>query len=95
MEERLIRFQLFGQEFSFYSAAPENEVEQVISLLQQEFAGESAAERGSVVSTKRIVFGCLQIAATLVQERGKSQSEKLELEHIISALVEKVASHLN
>ena len=33
MQDRLVRFHLFGQEYTFYSDAPEEEVESAIALL--------------------------------------------------------------
>ena len=48
MEERLVSFTLFGQKFSFYSDAPEDEVQGAIAMLRDELEGTDLAARSTV-----------------------------------------------
>ena len=95
MQERRIDFKLFGQEFSFYSDATDEEIAQVIALLQEEFAGQERAGAKSLPSTTLLVFGCLRMAARLVQERTKCRTLQLEQQHAIGVMIDKVVSHLD
>ena len=61
MQERRIDFQLFGQEFSFYSDAPDEEIQQVIALLKEEFTSQGKADTKTLPSTRLLVFGCLRL----------------------------------
>lgn len=65
--ERRVDFNLFGQEFSFYTDAPEDEVEQVIGMVRRELDEEGQGVRTSLPSSKMLVLVCLRIAARYVQ----------------------------
>lgn len=95
MQERRIDFQLFGQEFSFYSDAPDEEIQQVIALLKEEFTSQGKADTKTLPSTRLLVFGCLRMAARLVQERAKSEALFTEQERSIGLMIDKVVSHLD
>ena len=95
MEERRIGFELFGQEFSFYSDAPEEEIEQVIALLKEEFAGQERSGTKTLPSTTLLLFGCLRMAARLVQEQTKAKTLLVEQPRTIGAMIDKVVSHLD
>lgn len=94
MQERLVRFHLFGQEFTFYSNASEEEVESVIALLRQELEGSDKISRSSVPSSKMLVLGCLRMAAKYVQLLREHKEFCHCQEAGISRLVEKVSSGL-
>ena len=92
MQDRLVRFTLFGQEFTFYSDASEEEVGAVIALLQQELEAENPSRRSSVPSSKMLVLGCLRIAAKYVQaQRAQSRDAEIQRQRI-ARLIDKIAS---
>jgi len=95
MQDRLVRFNLFGQEFTFYSNAPEEEVESVIALLRQELESNEKVSRSSVPSSKMLVLGCLQMAAKYVQLHREYKEYREEQEGIIGHLIEKVSLGLD
>lgn len=95
MEERRIAFHLLGQEFSFYSDAPDEEIEQVLALLREEFTDLENAGHGTVPSTGRLLFGCLRMAARLVRERNRQQGLCAQERHSIEAMIGKLLSHLD
>lgn len=95
MQERPIAFQLFGQEFSFFSDAPDEEIDQVIALLQETFADQGGASHSTVPSTTLLVFGCLRMAAKLVQERQRHQRLSMAQERSIGTMIDRVVSHLD
>ncbi|MCW5204969.1 cell division protein ZapA, partial [Desulfobulbus sp. N2] len=64
MEERLIKFTLYGQEFSFYSDVPDDEVREAVSVLRQELGEpEETGPTTTVPSSALLVLACLRIAA--------------------------------
>ena len=92
MQDRLVRFTLFGQEFTFYSDASEDEVGAVIALLKQELEEGGAASRSSVPSSKMLVLGCLRIAAKYVQcQRAQHRDDEVQRQRI-AHLIEKIVS---
>lgn len=92
MQDRLVRFTLFGQEFTFYSDASEEEVGAVIALLQQELEVEGPSRRSSVPSSKMLVLGCLRIAAKYVQAQRAQSRDDEEQRQRITRLIDKIAS---
>lgn len=92
MQDRLVRFMLFGQEFTFYSDATEAEVNAVVALLQQELEGDSLQRRSAVPSSKMLVLGCLRIAARYVQaQRERDRNDEVQRQRI-TRLIDKIAS---
>jgi len=95
MQDRLVRFNLFGQEFTFYSDAPEEEVESAIALLRQELESGEKLSRSSVPSSKMLVLGCLRMAAKYVHLNRDFSEFRQAQECAIDRLVEKVSSGLD
>jgi cell division protein ZapA len=95
MQDRLVRFHLFGQEFTFYSAAPEDEVDSAIALLRQELEADDKMSRSSVPSSKMLVLGCLRIAAKYVQLNQEYVEFRRMQERSVAHLIDKVSSELD
>ncbi len=101
MEERLIHFTLLGQEFSLYSDAPEDEVQQALNLLRTELERTGLLAKGATVpSSTMLVLGGLQLASrcihlekefTSLQAERKISSER---KHSISCMIERISSIL-
>ena len=92
MEERLVSFTLFGQEFSFYSDAPEDEVQGAIAMLRDELEGTDLAARSTVPSSTMLVLGCLRLAARYVNLDKEFSTFRISQEQSIDKLINKVTS---
>jgi cell division protein ZapA len=92
MKDRLVRFNLFGQEFAFYSDAPEAEVNAAIELLRQELEGDEKLNRSTIPSSKVLVLGCLRLAAKYVQKDGEYNRFRQSHNKTLGNLIEKIAS---
>ncbi|MFP7753371.1 cell division protein ZapA [Thermodesulfobacteriota bacterium B35] len=95
MEERLVRFSMFGQEFTFYSDAPEDEVEEVIALLRAELEDARLDTVSTIPSSKMLVLGCLRIAARYVQLHKEFEAFRKNQGRSIDELIDKVASGID
>ena len=91
MEERLVRFALFGQEFTFYSDAPEDEVDNVVSILRNELEGADGKYVSTVPSSKLLVLGCLRIAAKYVKVNKEFDAYRSRQGQSIDNLIDKMA----
>jgi Cell division protein ZapA len=90
--ERRVDFKLFNQEFSFYTDAPPEEVEQILSLVRSELNEGGQGFGASLPSNKMLVLVCLKIAARYVQldrEFGQFRARQGES---IDKLISKVSS---
>jgi hypothetical protein len=90
--ERLVRFELFGQEFSFYTDASETEVDQVINLVRGELAADAQGGRAALPSSKILVLGCLKIAARYVQLTREYEDYRTRQDRSIDKLIHKVSA---
>jgi len=95
MQDRLVRFQLFGQEYTFYSDAPEEEVESVIALLRQELEAHEKVSRSTVPSSKMLILGCLRMAAKYTQLNREYNDFRQEQARTVAQLIAKVSAELD
>ena len=93
--ERLVRFELIGIEFAFYTGAPEEEVEEIIALvtdLVQE--NSSSGTKGSVAVGKVAVLASLNIASRYVELKRDFKAYKQETEERLARLGEQISEEL-
>ena len=93
--ERRVSFELFGQEFSFYTDAPEEEVEAVINLVRGELDEGDQGIRTSLPSSKMLVLVCLRIASRLVQVEKEYEQFRSRQDRSIDKLINKVSSSMD
>ncbi|PIE55824.1 MAG: cell division protein ZapA [Desulfobulbus propionicus] len=94
MKERLVRFSMFGQEFSFVSDAPDEEVERAVDVLRQEFEDTGRAGLSNIPSSKMLVLGCLRMAARYVRLQMDYQDYRQRQEKGLGKLIDKVSGEL-
>jgi hypothetical protein len=94
MEERLVRFDMFGQEFAFYSDAPDDDVERAVALLRREFEESGRAAMSNLPSSKMLVLGCLRIAARYVELQREFDGYRRQQGRRIDGLIEKMAAEM-
>ena len=85
--ERLVRFELLGHEFAFYTGAPEEEVDEIVQLvteLVQENCPSSSP--GSVAVGKVAVLASLNIASRYVELKRDFKLYKRETEDRLAML---------
>ncbi len=92
MEEHLVTFTLFGQDYSFYSDAPEEEVEGAVAMLREELEGTELASKSTVPSSTMLVLGCLRLAARYVNLRNEFNSFRTTQEQSVYRMIDKVSS---
>lgn len=91
MEDRLVRFALFGQEFTFYSDAPEADVEEVVEVLRSELEGTEGEYVSTVPSSKLLVLGCLRIAARYIKVNREFNAYRNRQGQSIDDLIDKMS----
>lgn len=90
--ERLVHFELFGQEFSFYTDSSEEDVELILAMVRSELGAEGSGKHSSLPSSKMLVLGCLKIAARFVQLEKEFNTFQARQDKSIDKLINKVAS---
>lgn len=90
--ERLVHFELFGQEFSFYTGSSEEDVELILAMVRSELGAEGPGKHSSLPSNKMLVLGCLKIAARFVQLEKEFNTFQARQDKSIDKLINKVSS---
>lgn len=65
--ERLVEFELLGQQYRFYTAASEEEMQAILSLVRQLVETEPNATVGTIAVGKKAILACLNIASRYVK----------------------------
>ncbi len=65
--ERLVEFDLLGQHYKFYTAASEEEMQAILSLVRQLVETEPNSNVGTLASGKKAILACLNIASRYVK----------------------------
>jgi cell division protein ZapA len=91
MQDRLVRFHLFGQEYTFFSDAPEDEVESIITLLREELDSGEKLSRSAMPSSKMLVLGCLRMTAKYVQLNRECTEYRQAQQQMIDRLIDRIS----
>ena len=92
--ERLVQLELFGQDFSFYTDASEEDVARIIDLVRTELGADQADRMTQLPSSKMLILGCLKIAAQCVQVEKDLKAFRIEQDESISKLIGKYSSEI-
>lgn len=93
--ERLVRFELIGHEFAFYTGAPEEEVDEIIKLVTDLVQENSASgTAGSIPVGKVAVLASLNIASKYVELKRDFNLYKKETENRLARLGKQIGEGL-
>ncbi len=93
--ERLVRFELIGHEFAFYTTAPEKEVDEIVQMvtkLVRDNSGSSAS--GSIPVGKVAVLASLNMASQYVELKRDFAKYKQETDERLLKLGGQIAEQL-
>lgn len=93
-KERLVTFELLGQEYKFYTAASEEELRAIFSLVRQLIESGTNQSAGTLATGKIAILACLNIASRYVKLKQDFEEYKLDSEARIGRLREEIRSTL-
>ena len=94
-KERLVRFELLGQEHAFYTAAPEEEMESILTLVRNNVGTDSPNIAGTLPVSKVAVLACLNIASLYVKLEKEFEEYKHNSQTRIVRLNEEIRAKLS
>lgn len=93
--ERLVRFELLGQQFAFYTGAPEEEVNEILQMVRDLVLENSSSEvAGSIPVSKIAVLASLNMASRYVELKRDFETYKSEVESRLFRLSEQISDEL-
>jgi cell division protein ZapA (FtsZ GTPase activity inhibitor) len=93
-QERLVRFTLLGQDYSFYTGASEEEMEKILDLVKRMVEDNGSAISGTLPTGKIAVMACLNLASRFMKLSQDFESYKEETDKKILKINEKIESAL-
>lgn len=92
--ERLVTFELLGQEYKFYTAASEDEMRSILSLVRQLVETGPGSSAGTLLTGKIAIMACLNIASRHVRLKNEFEAYKRDAEERMTLLNEEIRSRL-
>lgn len=93
--ERLVRFELLGQQFAFYTGAPEEEVNEILQMVESLVLENSSSEApGSISVSKVAVLASLNMASRYVELKRDFETYKNDTETRLIRLTEQISDEL-
>lgn len=94
-KERLVSFDLLGQNYSFYTAASEEEMTKILTLVRQ-LTGENTTQPKSraVPVNKTAVMACLNLASKYIKLEQEFEEYRRKNSAATSLLIEKIDATL-
>ncbi len=94
-KERLVRFEILGQEHAFYTAASEEEIQAIFSLVSSLVKSGSPQGSGTLPISKVAVLACLNIASRYVKLKREFEEYKHNSGARINRLNEEISAKLS
>ena len=92
--ERLVRFKLFGQDYTFYTGASEEEMEKILDLVRKMIEDNTSSVPGTFPAGKVAVMACLNLASRFVKLNQDFEEYKMKTEGRISSINKKLENLL-
>ena len=92
-KERLVRFTLLGQEYTFYTGASEEEMDEILGLVKK-LVEEGSSVRGTIPASKVAILACLNIASRYIKLREDFERYKVENEMRACNLIDQIDASL-
>jgi len=92
--ERLVRFKLLGQEYSFYTGASEVELDTIFTLVKSLIEENIGGAKGTLPVSKVAILACLNIASQYVKMQQEFDSYKENAERRIGKLNDQISYRL-
>lgn len=93
-KERLVKFELLGQEYKFYTAASEEELRSILSLVRQLVENNSAQATGTLLAGRVAIMACLNIASQYVKLKQEFDDYRWDSEQRMVRLSEEIRAKL-
>lgn len=92
--ERLVKFELLGQEYKFYTAASEEELKSILSLVRQLVEQGSAQATGTLPVGRVAILACLNIASQYVKLKQDFDDYRWDTEQRMVRLSDEIRAKL-
>jgi cell division protein ZapA (FtsZ GTPase activity inhibitor) len=79
-QERLVRFRLLEQDYTFYTGASEEEMDEVLDLVRKMVEDNATGSPGTLPASKVAIMACLNMASKFMKLKRDFEAYKEETE---------------
>lgn len=84
--ERLVKFTLLGQKFAFYTAASEEEMEEILALVRNQVESVGGKPGGTIQVGKVAVMACLNLASSYIKLQNEHEQYQAQTQAKLETL---------
>lgn len=92
--ERLVKFEVLGHEYPFYTDAPEEDVEEILNLIKSQIEDHTQDTKKVLPVNKIAVLVSLNMAGKYVSLKREFEQYRQEMENYVGRLSTKIESSL-
>lgn len=92
--ERLVKFELLGQEFPLYTDATEEDVEEILALVKSQLVVNNSQSTHVLPPNKLAILSSLNMASMYVKLKKEYDQYKLRVEEYSARLMQKIEDTL-
>ena len=92
--ERLVKFEVLGQEYPLYTDAPEEDIEEILHLVKMQIENNSKASKSRLPSNKVAVLTSLNMAGKYVKLKRDFEQYKQYMSELVDRLTSVIENSL-
>jgi cell division protein ZapA (FtsZ GTPase activity inhibitor) len=92
--ERLVKFEVLGQEYPLYTDAPEEDIEEILNLVRMQIESQSKSSKSVLPANKVAVLTSLNMAGKYVRTKRDFERYKQEMTERVERLTSVIKNSL-
>lgn len=94
MAERLVKFEVLGQEYPIYTDVPEEDIEEILQLVKSQLESQIRPTKGMLPANKTAVLATLNMAGEYVRLKRDFEHYRQSVKQCVDGLSSKIISSL-
>jgi cell division protein ZapA len=92
--ERLVKFEVLGQEYPLYTDAPEEDIEEILQLVKEQIELNSKSAKSTLAASKIAVLTSLNMAGRYVRLKRDFEQYKDQMSELVARLTSVIENSL-
>jgi cell division protein ZapA len=92
--ERLVKFEVLGQEYPLYTDAPEEDIEEILHLVKMQIENNSKSSKSILPANKVAVLTSLNMAGKYVRMKRDFEQYKQQMSELVERLTSVIENSL-
>jgi len=92
--ERLVKFEVLGQEYPLYTDVPEEDIEEILHLVKMQIENNSKSSKSLLPASKVAVLTSLNMAGKYVSLKRDFEQYKLQMSEFVERLTSIIENSL-